>query len=72
MTKNIALKILNPFMFVLAVNQAVTALLMDSLPPQVFEVFHKGGGTILLCCIATHFTLNFDWVKSNYLSKVLK
>jgi hypothetical protein len=72
MTRNKALKILNPFMFLLAINQAVTAIFMDSLPPRVFEIFHQGGGAILLTFIATHFTLNFDWIKSNYFSRKLK
>ena len=69
MTRNSALKILNPCMAMLAVNQAVTALLSDNLSPETFEIFHKGGGAILLTCIVVHFTLNFDWVKTNYLGK---
>jgi hypothetical protein len=69
MTRNNALKILNPFMAVLAVNQAVTALFSDKLSHEAFEFFHQGGGAILLVLIACHFTLNFDWVKANYFGK---
>jgi len=69
MTRNSVLKILNPFMAVLAVNQAVTAIFSDELSPRTFEFFHQGGGAILLVLIACHFTLNFDWVKKNYFSK---
>lgn len=69
MKRNTALKILNPFMFVLFTNQAVTALFHEHLSNEVFEIFHQGGGTILLILIACHFTLNFYWVKANYFAK---
>jgi hypothetical protein len=69
MTRNSALKILNPFMAALAVNQAVTALFSEKLSRETFEFFHQGGGTILLVLIAVHFTLNFDWVRKNYFGK---
>lgn len=69
MTRNNALKILNPFMAVLAVNQAVTAIFHENISHESFEFFHQGGGAILLVLIACHFTLNFDWVRKNYLGK---
>ena len=69
MKKNTLLKILNPILLMLFINQAVTALLLDELPPRAFEIFHKGGGAILLTLIAVHFILNFNWVKANYFSK---
>jgi hypothetical protein len=69
MRRNTALKILNPILVVLAVNQAATVLLLDELPARAFQIFHKGGGAILLTLIAVHFILNFNWVKANYFSK---
>ena len=69
MKKNALHKILNPILLVLFINQAVTVLLLDELPPWAFQVFHKGGGGILLGLIALHFILNFNWVKANYFSK---
>ena len=69
MKRNTALKILNPFLLVLALNQAATAILSDGLPPWAFMVFHKATGGILLGLIALHFTLNFNWVKANYFGK---
>ncbi len=69
MKKNALLKILNPILLVLFINQAITALFLDELPHKVFEIFHKGGGGILLGLIAVHFILNFNWVKANYFSK---
>ncbi len=69
MKKNTALKILNPILAVLAVNQAVTAIFSDKLSHETFEIFHQGGGTIFLILIAVHFILNFNWVRANYLAK---
>ena len=69
MKKNTLHKILNPILLVLFINQAVTVLFLDELPPRAFEIFHKGGGGILLALIAIHFILNFNWVKANYFSK---
>jgi len=69
MKKNTALKILNPILVVLVVNQAVTVLFLDELPARAFQIFHKGGGAILLGLIVVHFILNFNWVKANYFPK---
>ena len=69
MKKNTLHKILNPILLVLFINQAVTVLFLDELPRKAFEIFHKGGGGILLALIAIHFILNFNWVKANYFSK---
>jgi len=69
MKRNTLHKILNPVLVVLFVNQAVTVLFLDELPVKVFQIFHKGGGAVLLSLIALHFILNFNWVKANYFSK---
>ena len=69
MKKNTAFKILNPVLLAMFVNQAVTVLFRDELSPGAFRIFHMGGGTILLCLIALHFILNFNWVKANYFRK---
>jgi len=69
MKKNTVLKILNLVLVVLFVNQVVTVLFLDELPFRAFQIFHKGGGAILLTLIAVHFILNFNWVKASYFSK---
>ncbi|MFA6186550.1 MAG: hypothetical protein WC770_04975 [Phycisphaerae bacterium] len=69
MKRNNLLKILNPIMLVFFFNQAITAIFRDSLSLKTFGIFHKTGGAILLCLIALHFILNFNWVKANYFSK---
>jgi hypothetical protein len=69
MRRNTALKILNPVLVVLFINQAVTALLHDYIPHEAFEIFHQFAGFVLLTLIALHFFLNFNWVKANYFAK---
>ena len=69
MSRNTFHKILNPILAVLAVNQALTAIFSDELPPKVFEILHQGGGFVFLALIAVHFILNFNWVKANYFAK---
>jgi len=69
MKRNTLHKILNPILIVLFINQAVTVLFLDELPVRAFQIFHKGGGAVLLVLIAVHFILNFNWVKANYFVK---
>jgi hypothetical protein len=69
MKRNTALKILNPILLVLFVNQAVTVLLREHLSAETFGAFHKIGGAILLCLIAVHIILNFNWFRVNYFPK---
>ncbi len=69
MSRNAALKILNPILAVFFVNQAVTVLFREHLSYKAFEIFHKGGGVILIGLIVVHFILNFNWVKANYFPK---
>jgi hypothetical protein len=69
MKKNTLHKILNPILFALFINQVISVLLLDELPPWAFQVFHKAAGGVLLALIALHFILNFNWVKANYFTK---
>lgn len=69
MKRNSALKILNPVLFVLFISQAATALFHEHISYKTFQIFHKGGGFLLLGLIAVHFILNFNWIKANYLTK---
>jgi hypothetical protein len=69
MKRNKMLKILNPILAIFFLNQAISAIFRDSFSRQAFGIFHKTAGMILLCLIALHIILNFNWVKANYLSK---
>jgi hypothetical protein len=66
MKRNTALKILNPLLLLFFVNQVSTVLLFDHLSYKTFALFHKTGGTILLCLITLHLILNFNWIRANY------
>jgi hypothetical protein len=67
--KNTALRILNPFIGLLVVSQATTALLSDKLPGKVFLAVHEGGGILLVTGVALHVILNFGWIMNNLLRR---
>ena len=69
MKRNNLLKILNPVLLVFFVNQAISVIFRDSFSREMFGIFHKTAGGILLCLMALHLILNFNWIKTNYLSK---
>jgi hypothetical protein len=69
MKRNNLLKILNPILLVFFVNQAITVIFRESFSREMFGIFHKTAGGILLCLMALHLILNFNWIKANYLSK---
>ena len=69
MHKNTAFKILNPILAVLAVSQALSALLREHLPYRTFVWVHEGGGTLLLIGIGLHVILNWSWVRANLLPR---
>jgi len=66
MKKNTALKILNPILLLFFINQVLTVVLREHLSFKTFGLFHKTCGAILLCLIALHIILNFNWIKSNF------
>jgi hypothetical protein len=69
MKKNAALKILNPILLVLFVSEVVTGLFHAKLSHETFEFLHEGGGLLLLGLFIIHLILNFNWIKTSYLSK---
>jgi len=72
MKKNTALKIVNPIMGVLLINQVLVAFLHDLLPKEVFEFLHEGGGVVFAVAAILHVTLNWNWIKMNFLQKASK
>jgi len=66
MNKQKMLKIVNPVLGLLLVNQAVTGIMHDSLPHEAFEILHMGG-LLLVLLAAVHVWLNWSWVKANFL-----
>ena len=68
MSKNNMLKIINPVLALLILNQATTGILHNVLPHGVFELMHKGGWVLVIVTIV-HVCLNWGWVKLNLLNK---
>ena len=71
MNKTKALKLLNPILGVLVLNQLLVGLLHDALSREVFEVMHEGGGVLLVLGVLLHSILNWNWVRANFLKKSL-
>ncbi len=69
MSKNTLLKIVNPILGVLFLNQALTGFFHHSLSHKSFELLHEGGAIALLTLTLAHIYLNWGWVKSNFLSR---
>ena len=66
---NKSLKYLNPLLFLLALIQITSVILLVSVPS--FEVLgiHKLNGFLLLIVIVIHFSLNWPWIKATYLTR---
>lgn len=69
MKKNKVLKILNPILGVLLINQVLIGLMARILPYRVFEVLHKGGGIVFAIIAILHVILNWSWIKANFFRK---
>jgi len=69
MKKNQALKILNPILGLLILNQALTSTFHDFFPKELFEVIHGGGGVLLVSGVVLHLYFNWSWVQATYLNK---
>ena len=67
MNRNALLRIVNPVLGILAVNQIATGLLGDELSHEAFEVLHEAGGITLAVVATLHVILNWNWVKANML-----
>lgn len=69
MKRNDVLKIINPLLALLVINQITTGLLADDLPHEVFETLHEAGGYALAVVAGLHLILNWNWVKSTYFKR---
>jgi len=64
MTKQSALKIVNPLLGLLMLNQALTGIFRLYLSRSAFTIMHERAGYLLFAMVVVHFTLNFGWVKT--------
>ena len=72
MNRNAMLKILNPLLGLLIVNQILTGLLADELfklSPNAFEILHEDAGIVLAVLVVLHLILNWNWIKATYFKK---
>ena len=67
--KNTALKIVNPILFILIINQLMTGFFRMKLSRDTFVVLHERGAIVLACVVVVHIILNFNWIKANYFHK---
>ena len=69
MKRNTALKILNPVLAVLFINQALSGIFHHQISYEAFEILHKAAGKVFIGLVVVHFVLNFNWIKANYLKR---
>jgi len=67
--KNAALKIVNPALAILMLNQPFSAFLSEVTDWDLFEGLHVLGGVLLLMAAAAHLMLNWTWVELNLLKR---
>ncbi len=69
MKKKDALKIINPILLVLVVNQFATGLKPNLFGAGSFRLMHKRVSWLLAAGLVAHLALNFSWIKSAYATK---
>ena len=67
MERNTVLKVVNPVLAVLILNQPFSGFLYAWTNWRAFETMHVGGGILLLLFAAFHLMLNWKWVQMNFL-----
>ena len=66
MDKKTLLKIVNPILLILMVNQLSTGFKPRLYGPGTFRLMHKQMAVILSIVLVAHLTLNLAWIKSSY------
>jgi len=72
MEKSTVLKVVNPVLAVLILNQPFSGFLYSWTNWEAFETMHVGGGILLLMFAAIHLMLNWKWVQVNFLNNAKK
>ena len=67
MDKNAVLRVVNPALAILMLNQPFSAVLSEVTGWDFFEGMHAGGGILLLLVATIHLMLNWRWVTTNFL-----
>lgn len=71
MKKSALLKVLNPILGILMLNQIVTAMINKyvGMPYEAYEISHGFMGMVLTVVVIVHLTLNWGWVVTSYFKK---
>ena len=70
MNRNTALKIVNPILGILLVNQIITGMFGHQILPQGwFGVMHCKAGIAFAAVAALHVILNWNWIAANFLPR---
>ena len=67
MKKVKALKIVNLLLLITFIFQALTGIGQAYIDGDLLAIIHKVGGILLLIFAITHLSLNWGWVKANYI-----
>lgn len=70
MNKLKLLKIINPVLGISLILQAlaITAMILEIAPRWLFKM-HKFNGVIFIIIAIFHVTLNWGWIKANFMKK---
>ncbi len=66
MTKQTLLKIVNPLLALLMINQALTGMFNLYLSNRAFTILHEWGGFVLSAMVIVHVALNWGWIKAQF------
>lgn len=66
MKNQTALKIVNPLLGLLIINQAFTGMFHLYLSSRAFAILHEWGGFVLSAMVIVHVVLNWSWVKAQF------
>lgn len=63
------LKIVNPILALLILDQLVTVILLKFSYSEIVSEIHEWNGIALFAVISFHIFLNWAWIRSNIFSK---
>jgi hypothetical protein len=63
-----ALKILNPLLILLALDQIINTFVMKLSPSMTVLTIHEWTGYALGIVVLLHFILNWNWIKMTFLT----
>jgi hypothetical protein len=65
MNKTKWLKIVNPFLAISVILQAIMGFMIEYLPSAFVGEVHEINAPILVLLVAAHIFLNWGWIRSN-------